>query len=99
MQSGNLGGLARDPEALKTNSYLMLKSSKEKLLPTNVVIQKGQNDRPVAIVFEFAKKTAAGEPTIGANEKGVEFYTESGKLNLKTTFDISKMADKAGADY
>jgi hypothetical protein len=99
VQSMNLGGLARDPEALKTNSYLMLKSTKEKLMPTNVVIQKGQNDRPVAIVFEFAKKTASGEPTIGANEKGVEFYTESGKLNLKTTFDISKMADKTGADY
>jgi hypothetical protein len=99
VQSTNLGGFARDSEALKTNSYLMVKSTKEKILPTNVVVQKGANDRPIAIVFEFPKKTATGEPTINANEKGVEFYTEAGKLNLKITFDISKMADKAGSDY
>ncbi len=99
VQSVNLGALARDAEALKTNSYLMLKSSKEKILPSNVIVQKGQNDRPIAIVYEFPKKSASGEPTIGATEKGVEFYTEAGKLNLKTSFDISKMADKAGSDY
>jgi len=99
VQSMNLGGLARDVEALKTSSYLMVKSTKEKILPSNVVVQKGQNDRPVAIVFEFPKKSATGEPTISATEKGVEFYTEAGKMNLKATFEISKMADKQGADY
>lgn len=99
VQSTNLGGFARDPEAVKAASYLMLKSSKEKIVPTSVIVQKGANDRPVAIIYEFPKKSASGEPTIGASEKGVEFYTEAGKMNLKTTFEISKMADKAGADY
>jgi hypothetical protein len=99
VQSRNLGNFGADTEAIKTHSYLMLKSSKEKITPQSVVIQKGQNNKAVAIIFEFPKKTASGEPTIGANEKGLEFYTEAGKTPIKTSFEIPKMADKQGADY
>jgi len=99
VQSRNLAGFGGDTEVIKAHSYLMLKSSKEKLTPQNVVIQNGQNEKAVAIIYEFAKKSASGEPTIGANEKGVEFYTEAGKTPLKTSFEIPKMADKQGADY
>jgi hypothetical protein len=99
VRANNLGIFGRDADALKTNSYLMPKSTKEKIAPTNVTIEKGQNDRPVAILYEFPKKTATGEPTIATGEKGVEFFTQAGKTPLKVAFDITKMADKQGADY
>jgi hypothetical protein len=99
VQASNLGMFGKDEEALKAHSYLTLKSNKEKIPALSVKIQRGQNDKPVAVVYEFPKKSAAGEPTIGASEKGVEFYTEAGKTPLKVSFDITKMADKQGADY
>jgi hypothetical protein len=99
VRANNLGMFGKDAEALKTTSYLMAKSNKEKIAPSNVTIENGQNDRPVAILYEFPKKTAAGEPTITAGEKGVEFFTQAGKTPLKVSFDITKMADKQGADY
>jgi hypothetical protein len=99
VQSSDLGMFGKDEEALKAHSYLTLKSTKEKISPVTVKIEKGQNDRPIAVIYEFPKKSATGEPTINASEKGVEFYTEAGKTPLKVSFDISKMADKQGADY
>jgi hypothetical protein len=99
VQSSNLGMFGKDEEALKAHSYLTLKSNKEKIPAVSVKIQKGQNDKPIAVIYEFPKKSATGEPTINASEKGVEFYTEAGKTPLKVSFDISKMSDKQGADY
>jgi len=99
VQSNNLGMFGKDEEGLKARSYLMLKSTKEKISAQTVKIEKGQNDRPIAVLYEFPKKSATGEPTINASEKGVEFYTEAGKTPLKVSFEISKMADKQGVDY
>lgn len=99
VQSNNLGTFGKDEEALKAHSYLTLKSNKEKIPAVSVKIEKGQNDKPIAVIYEFPRKSVSGEPTIGAGEKGVEFYTEAGKTPLKVSFDISKMADKQGADY
>jgi hypothetical protein len=100
LQSTNLMAFSKEGEAsLKDHSYLMLKSTKEKIAPTRVIVQKGAGDRPVAVVFDFPKKTASGEPTIGPTEKGVEFSTKAGPTPLSVSFDISKMVDKKGADY
>ena len=77
----------------------MSKATKEKLAPADVVVQRAQNDQPVAIIFEFAKTTAAGTPTISKNEKGVEFFTQAGKIPIRIQFDLSKMIDKLGTDY
>ena len=84
---------------LKEHSYLMTKTAKEKLTPADVIVQRAQNDQPEAIIFEFAKTTASGAPTIAKNEKGVEFFTQAGKLRIKIQFDLSKMTDKQGEDY
>jgi hypothetical protein len=99
VRANNLGLFGRDSDALKANSYLMPKSTKEKIAPLKVTIERGQNDRPAAVLYEFPKKTATGEPTIKPNEKGVEFFTQAGKTQVKTNFDITKMADKQGVDY
>jgi len=84
---------------LKARTYLMSKTAKEKLAPTEVTVQRAQNDQPVAIIFEFAKTTASGAPVIAKNEKGVEFFTQAGKVPIRIQFDLSKMTDKLGSDY
>jgi hypothetical protein len=84
---------------LKSHSYLMSKATKDKVAPANIAIQRGPDGRPAAIIFQFAKKTDSGEPTIAPNEKSVEFFTQAGSTPVKVQFDISKMMDKAGADY
>lgn len=85
-------------ESLKAHSFLILKSSKQKVSPTKVMIQTNQSGNPVAILFDFPQKTAAGEPTIASTEKSVEFAAKAGDLPLKVTFDISKMSAKQGPD-
>jgi hypothetical protein len=86
-------------EGLKRNSYLMPKKSKEKVIPSNVILQMGSDGfRPIAILFEFSRKTTTGEPTIGVKETGADFVTQVGKTRVKISFDISKMVDKKGTD-
>jgi hypothetical protein len=85
-------------ESLKAHAYLMPKSSKEKIAPAKVVIQTNQGGTPVAILFDFPQKTAAGEPAIAPGEKSVEFVVKVGNVPLKVTFDISKMSTKQGPD-
>jgi hypothetical protein len=100
LQSTNLNAFSKEGEAsLKEHSYLMLKANKDKIPPSRVIVQKGQDDRAVAVVFDFPRKSASGEPTIGTSEKGVEFYTKAGGTPLTVSFDLSKMADKKGQDY
>jgi hypothetical protein len=84
---------------LKDHSYLLSKTTKEKMAPAEVIVQRAQNDQPVAIIFEFAKTNASGAPTIAKNEKGVEFFTQAGKMPIRIQFDLSKMTDKQGSDY
>ena len=85
-------------ESLKARSYLAPKNSKEKISPSNVVVQTRQDGSIVAILFDFPQKTAAGQPTIAAGEKSVEFAARVGDIPVKVTFDISKMSTKQGPD-
>jgi len=95
----DLRGFARaDEAALKQATYLELKKSHEKLAPSRIQIIKAGNGMPGAVLFEFAKKSATGEPVIGADEKSADFVTMAGTNKLKFGFDFSKMADKQGAD-
>jgi hypothetical protein len=99
ISGSNLSAFGKEtPEDLKAHSYLMLKSSKEKIAPVKVVIQKTPGGNPVAILFDFPQKTTAGEPAIAPSEKSVEFSARTGNLPLKVTFDISKMSTKDGRD-
>lgn len=84
---------------LKANSYLMSKTTKEKVAPANVTIQRGSDGKPAAIIFHFARVTDSGGSTIAKNEKGVEFSTQAGSTQVKVQFDLSKMMDKQGTDY
>lgn len=99
VSGGSLTAFGKEgAEGLKAHSYLMPKNTKEKIAPSKVIIQTSQSGNPVAILFDFPLKTAAGEPTIARGEKSVEFAAKAGNLPLKVTFDISKMSTKQGAD-
>ena len=51
-----------------------------------------------AVIIYFPKKTAAGQSTIGADEKGAEFSEAATNTTIKTSFDFSKMDDAQGRD-
>ncbi len=85
-------------DILLKNSYLELKGSKAKINPEKIIPQGPVGGLPVAVFFQFPKKTATGEPTIPANEKGLNFVTKIGKIELKVSFDLTKMTDKKGRD-
>jgi hypothetical protein len=96
----DLTALDKNMDDLKEHSYLMSKTTKEKLTPVTVALlrEKGKV-LPPAVVFSFAKTTGSGEPAIAKNEKNVEFFTQAGATPVKVQFDLSKMMDKLGADY
>ncbi len=83
---------------LRAHSYLMLKSTKQQIAPSNIIIQAREDGTLVAVLFEFPRTTAAGEPSIAPAEKSVEFAAKVGNLPLKVAFDISKMSTKDGVD-
>lgn len=99
ISGGDLRAFSKEgAEALKARSYLLTKSTKQTIRPSNVVIQTRQDGSPVAFVFEFPRKTAAGEPTVAPNEKSVEFGAKVGGMPIKATFDIPKMSLNGGPD-
>jgi hypothetical protein len=85
-------------ESFKARSYLTVRSTKQKISPSNVIIETRQDGSPVAIVFQFPKKTPAGEPAIVSSEKSAEFAAKVGSMPVKVTFDLSKMSTKEGPD-
>lgn len=96
----DLTALGKNMDDLKEHSYLMSKTTKEKLTLVNVAFQREKGKLlPTAIIFSFAKTAASGEPAIAKNEKGVVFVTQAGETSVKVQFDLSKMIDKLGTDY
>ena len=96
----DLAALGKNMNELKERSYLMPKTTKEKLTPVDVSFQREKGKvLPTAIVFSFAKTTASGESAIAKSEKGIVFFIQAGGTPVKVQFDLSKMTDKTGADY
>jgi hypothetical protein len=98
LRGNNLGAFAHaSQDDLVQNSYLELKGTKVKINAIKVLALP-EGGRPTQVLFDFPKTTATGEPTIPADEKGANFVTKIGKVELKVTFDLSKMTDKQGPD-
>ncbi len=84
---------------LKERAYLSAKNAKEKLSPTRVeIIRDPKTNAVSAVAFHFSKKSAAGEPTLAAESKSVQFVSQVGRTMLKTNFDLQKMSDTQGTD-
>lgn len=96
----DLTALGRNLDDVKEHYYLMSKTTKEKLAPANVVFHREKGAvLATAIIFNFAKTTTSGAPTIARTEKGVVFFAQAGGTPVKVQFDLSKMTDKYGPDY
>jgi hypothetical protein len=99
LKGNNLGAFAHvSQDDLIQSSYLELKGTKVKVNPVKVAAQGPDGGRILAVIFQFPRKTATGEPTIPADEKGANFVTKIGKVELKVSFDLSKMVDGQGPD-
>lgn len=88
-----------DEMALKQQTYLLVKKTKQKLVPERVEIRRDSKSQRISdIVFQFAKKSATGEASIPADEKQLEFSCETKVTKVKTSFDLPKMVGPKGAD-
>ena len=89
----------KDLREMKEKSYLAPKKSKARLAPEHIEIERtGDGTKVLAVHFYFAKRTAAGEPTLTPEEKGAEFSCLIGKTTLKDSFEFQKMTDNQGVD-
>jgi hypothetical protein len=90
---------AAEEAGVKAASTLTTKKGKQKIEASNVEFQRGSDGKALlAIVISFPKRTATGEATIDADEKGAEFSCLPGRVSIKVSFDFSKMYDAQGRD-
>lgn len=89
-----------DEDTLTRNTYLMLKSTKQRISPTRVMIRHGRDEQTVfSLAFAFPKTTDAGEPIIPKDEKEIEFASQAGKTTVKTKFQPPKMIYANSVDF
>ena len=88
-----------DEDALKKNTYLLLKKTKQKVVPDRVVVVHGVDRQSVyRLTFQFPKTTDSGEPVITPDEKEIEFICQAGQTTVKAKFQPPKMVGQKGAD-
>lgn len=97
IQSEDMSPFVRhDEKFYEANSFLEPKKSKQKVSPSHVVYERDEKSQVAAAVFFFPRKTASGEPTIGSDEKNVEFNCKIEGTNLRVSFEPQKMVDNQG---
>ena len=90
---------AAEEAGVRAKSTLTTKKGKQKIEASNVEFQRGPDGKAIfAVVISFPKRTATGEATIDADEKGAEFSCLPGRVSIKVSFDFSKMYDAQGRD-
>jgi hypothetical protein len=90
---------AAEEAGVKARSTLTTKKGKLTIDASNVDFQRGPDGKALlAVVISFPKRTAKGEATIDADEKGAEFSCLPGRVSVKVSFDFSKMYDAQGRD-
>lgn len=86
-------------DSLKSATYLIVKSSRQKLAPSRVEIHRAPDGTTVtAVAFSFARTSPSGEELIGPDEKDLEFSCEANRVLFKTNFNVQKMTGKNGLD-
>jgi hypothetical protein len=88
-----------DASGLAGRTYIQGKLAGEKIQPQRVEFRRNpDNDRVVAVVFLFPRRTRTGEPTIGANEETIEFFSQVGPRVFRAKFHPRQMASAEGPD-
>ncbi len=86
-------------DTLKSEAYLEVKPSKEKVAPSDVKIAKDPgSDKIVSVAFLFPRQGANGQPLISANDKQAHFDCKMKMAHVNTQFDLRKMTGKNGED-
>jgi hypothetical protein len=98
LQSNDMVPFVRHEEKFfEANAFLELRKSKQKLPPSHVRFERDEKGQLVtSAIFFFPKKTPSGDPTIGRDEKGVEFTCKIEGSTLRVNFEPQKMADNNG---
>jgi hypothetical protein len=85
--------------ALKENSYLLAKTSKQRINPSQVELGRTPDGKSIkGIIFHFPKKTLMSQPIFSADEKELRFISRVGAVEIEASFDLRKMVDKEGLD-
>ncbi|HKF53081.1 MAG TPA: hypothetical protein VKB26_12275 [Candidatus Acidoferrales bacterium] len=85
-------------ETLKSEAYLEVKPSKEKVSPSAIKITKSNDGRVQMVSFSFPKQGSNGQPLISGNDKQAHFDCKTKQMHLDTQFDLRKMVGKGGQD-
>lgn len=86
-------------DGLKSEAYLEVKPSKEKVSPSSVKITKDPGgDKIVSVAFLFPKQGPNGQPLISTNDKQAQFDCKLKMVHIDTQFDLRKMTGKNGED-
>jgi hypothetical protein len=84
---------------VKARTVLITKKGKLKIEPSKVEFQRTTDGKTLrSVLISFPKRSATGEGTISADEKGADFTCTPGKVSIKASFDFSKMYDAQGRD-
>lgn len=85
-------------ETLKSEVYLEVKPSKEKVNPSAVKINKGNDGKVQTVLFSFPKQGPNGQALISENDKQAHFDCKTKQMHLDTQFDLRKMVGKDGQE-
>lgn len=85
-------------ETLKSKAYLEVKPSKEKVNPSAIKINKGNDGKVQMVFFSFPKQSPNGQPLISGSDKQAQFDCKTREMHLDTQFDLRKMVGKDGQD-
>jgi hypothetical protein len=88
-----------DPKGLADRTYIQGKPAGEKIHAQRVEFRLNpDNDRVIAVVFLFPRRTRTGEPTVHANEESIEFFSQVGPRVFHAKFHPRQMASAEGPD-
>ncbi|HEV2422679.1 MAG TPA: hypothetical protein VGS59_13290 [Candidatus Acidoferrales bacterium] len=85
-------------ETLKSEVYLEVKPSKEKVNPSAIKIAKGNDGKVQTVLFSFPRQGPNGQPLISGNDKQAQFDCKTKQMHLDAQFDLRKMVGKDGQE-
>jgi hypothetical protein len=99
IQGGDMAPFQRlDEKAYAGMAWLLVKPSKDKIMPSHVTYTHDAANIVNGAIFFFAKTRADGSPLFTAQSKTVDFSCKVGASTIHASFDLSKMQDQKGQD-
>ena len=88
-----------DEVSLREKTFLLRTKSKQRIDPSIVRIVHLPDGRGIkGILFNFPKKLLASPSTLPIYDNDLKFVSQTGKTEIKASFDLQKMFDNEGLD-